>query len=119
MYIKEIKYNDPAYLKVINSVGTVFNLPEWLHMFEKNIITNGIFNANNELTGTFFLFKGTKLGMKFIITPPYTPHIGLCYVNPAQSKANGLTVDKEVITLLKDYFISLKPKLLMVALPLR
>ncbi len=86
-------------------------------MFEKNIITIGIFNDNHELIGSFFLYKGTKWGMKYIITPPYTPNIGLIYKNPAQSRANGQAFDKEIINLIKDYFISLKPKLLMLSLP--
>jgi hypothetical protein len=57
------------------------------------------------------------VGLKYFITPPYTPHIGLRYVNPAKSKANTLAFDKEIVTVVKDYIISLKPKLVSIALP--
>lgn len=117
MYIKEISYKDENYRKLIVSKGTVFNLPEWLEMYEKNILVNGIFNDNHELIGSFFLFVGQKFKMKFVITPPYTPNMGLFYINPAQSKANGLTFDKEVMTLIKDHLNSLKAKLITIALP--
>jgi hypothetical protein len=117
MYIKEIKYSSNNYLKLISECGTVFNLPAWLDMYGKNILVLGIFNDNKDLIGTFFLYAGKKLGLKYFITPPYTPHIGLCYVNPAQSKANIQAFDKEVVTLVKDHLIALKPKLISIALP--
>lgn len=117
MYIKEIKYHSDNYLKLIAENGTVFNLPKWLDIYGKHILVQGIFNDNHELIGSFFLFEGKKLGMKYQITPPYSPHIGLFYKNPAQSKANQQAFDKEVVTLVKDFLVKLKPKLLSIALP--
>jgi lipid II:glycine glycyltransferase (peptidoglycan interpeptide bridge formation enzyme) len=117
MYIKAIKYNTGAYQKLIDISGSVFNLPKWLDMYGQQLLVQGIFNDNDELIGTFFLFEGKKLGLKFQITPPYTPHIGLIYNNPAESKANRQAFDKEVVTLLKDHLVKLKPKLLSIALP--
>src|SRR4051812_45997541 len=105
MYIKAIKYNTGAYQKLIDISGSVFNLPKWLDMYGQQLLVQGIFNDNDELIGTFFLFEGKKLGLKFHITPPYTPHIGLIYNNPAESKANRQAFDKEVVTLLKDHLV--------------
>lgn len=117
MYIKDIKYHSDSYLKLIAESGTVFNLPKWLDIYGKHILVQGIFNDNHELIGSFFLFEGRKLGLKYCITPPYSPHIGLCYNNPAQSKANQQAFDKEVVTLVKDFLVKQKPKLVSIALP--
>jgi hypothetical protein len=117
MYIKEVKYQSDNYLKLIAESGTVFNLPKWLDMYGKHILVRGIFNDNHDLIGSFFLFEAKKLGIKYYITPPYSPHIGLFYINPAQSKANQQAFDKEVVTLVRDYLVQLKPKLLSIALP--
>lgn len=117
MYIKNLSYNEEKYKKLVSEIGSVFNLPEWLAMYGEDVIVNGIYNDNHDLIGTFFLFKSKRSGLTYIITPPYTPHIGLCYVNPAQSRSNSLTFDKEVITLVRDHLNSLKAKLLTIALP--
>ncbi len=117
MYIKAISGKEENYKKLIAGIGSVFNLPEWLAIYDEALLVNGIFNDNHDLIGTFFLFKSKRSGLTYIITPPYSPHIGLCYVNPAQSQSNSLTFDKDVITLLKDHLITLKAKLLTIALP--
>src|SRR5581483_5674520 len=117
MYIKPVKYHSDNYLKLIAEAGTVFNLPKWLDIYGKQILAEGIYNDNNDLIGSFFLFEGKKLGLKYYITPPYSPHIGLFYKNPAESKANRQAFDKEVVTLIKDHLVKLKPKLLSIALP--
>jgi hypothetical protein len=60
MYIKEITYQSDNYLKLVSECGTVFNLPEWLDMYETNILVHGILNANNDLIGTFFYLPVQK-----------------------------------------------------------
>lgn len=76
-----------------------------------------IVNANDEVIGAFQFFEFRKFGFRCFITPPFMPSIQLIYRNPAESVVGKQTVEKEVANVLADYFLSLKPHLMDVALP--
>lgn len=118
MYIKQIKPTDENYVKLAASNGSVFNTPDWIKIYDpKHFILNGIFNDNNELIGSFSLYKSSKFGMKYFITPPYSCNNGMMLVNPAQSVSNRNTFEKEVHQCINDYISTLNAKLFINAFP--
>lgn len=100
-----------------NSFGSIFNSTEWLKLFGNKLVLIGINNANNELIGAFFYATSIKFGLKFALTPSYTPSVGFFLVNPAQNKSNAITFEKEVHQVISDYFLSNKYALISLAFP--
>lgn len=78
---------------------------EWLDNYsERQLKVACILNKNNELIGTFFYYQFQKAAFKFIIPPPFTPHISLFYQNPATSIVGKHSFDKDILSLIADYF---------------
>lgn len=50
----------------------------------------------------YYQFK--KYTFNFIITPPFTPHIELFYLNPAESIVGKHSFTKEILKVIADYF---------------
>jgi hypothetical protein len=94
--IRKIDFNEPAYIKLAASNGTVFNQPEWLKLYGDQLLVNGIYNLNNELIGAFNIFKAAKFGFSYLIVPPYSPSNGLFFINPAENNSNRITYEKAV-----------------------
>ncbi len=117
MKLVRLNINDEKYVALAKSHGSVFNSPDWLKLFGKNLVLIGINNANNELIGAFFYSSSVKLGLKYALTPSYTPSIGFVIVNPAQNKSNAITFEKEVHEAISKYFISNNYALVSIAFP--
>lgn len=118
MYIKPIAYSDESYQKLAASKGNVFNTPKWLAIYNPhNLILHGIYNDNHELIGSFSLYKSSKFGMKYYITPPYSSNNAFLLVNPAQSVSNRITFEKDVHVCINDYIKGLSAKLFISAFP--
>jgi hypothetical protein len=84
--------------------GSVFNSPEWIRVYGDDLHLYGIFDNDNKLTGGFYLFRSSIMGIPYYSTPPHTPSIGLFFSNPAKNSSNRLGVDKEVMTTLSSFF---------------
>ncbi|MEI6019615.1 MAG: GNAT family N-acetyltransferase [Bacteroidota bacterium] len=97
----------------------VFNSKKWLDVYEASQIQScAIFNKNNDVIGCFVYYIFKKSSFKFIITPPYAPHIELFYVNPAESIVGKNTFDKEISEALAVYFKSLSYDYFNINLPI-
>ncbi|MFN7910957.1 MAG: GNAT family N-acetyltransferase [Bacteroidota bacterium] len=117
MKLARLNISDEKYTILAKRYGSVFNSIEWLRLFGKNLVLIGIYNANNELIGAFFYSSSVKLGLKYALTPSYTPSIGFVIVNPAQNKSNAITFEKEVHEAISDYFLLNKYALVSIAFP--
>ena len=99
--------------------GLIFNGHAWLDIYpESKIHPCIITNNNDEIIGCFVYYSFTKTSFKFIITPPYAPHIDLFYINPAESIVGKNTFDKDLSQVLSTFFKSLKYDYLNINLPL-
>ncbi len=118
MLIKQI---EPAHLssyqQLVEESGTIFNSQAWLSLYDSKLITYGVFDKDNNLIATFYLYKSTIKGLTYYKNPPYTPHIGLIYKNKSTNKANALSYDKNMLTEIAAFISSLKYSLLTLALP--
>jgi hypothetical protein len=84
--------------------GSVFNDPEWISVYGDKLHLYGIFDNDEKLMGSFYIFRSSLFGVPFYTTPPHTPSIGLFYSNPAKNSSNRLGVDKEVMATVSAFF---------------
>ncbi len=108
-----------AWQKFCEKHALVFNGNNWLAVYNKSQIQAcSILNKNEEVIGCFVYYTFKKSTFKFVITPPYAPHIDLFYVNPAESVVGRNTFDKEISEALALYFKGLSYDYLNINLPL-
>jgi hypothetical protein len=87
----------------------VFCRKSWADNYPSdNLYICAIFNNNSELIGCFSIYIFKKLFFKILITPPFAPHIGLFYVNPAESVVGRHSFEKEIHAAVADYLGGLK-----------
>jgi lipid II:glycine glycyltransferase (peptidoglycan interpeptide bridge formation enzyme) len=116
VYIKKISLTDPAYVQLAARLGSIFNAPSWLTIFGERLQLFGIFTADHELSGSFFLLKDKKIGFSFFHSPSYTPHNGCFFENKAQNPSKALSQEKKVIECIAGFFDTL-PGIISVAFP--
>lgn len=116
MEIKELNSNDSAYADLVKTAG-VFNSPKWLSIYDSNLKLFGLYNNDNKLFGTFFWYTESRMGIKRLRLPPYTPHCGLYFTNPAQNRSSINSFNKEVKEKLVEFFEISKKNLLTLAFP--
>lgn len=118
MYLKEISnIRDQVYVKLSGQFGSVFNHPDWIELFGNKIEVIGIYNNNHELIGSFNLFHFHKLIFTVTICPPFNPHCGLWFNNPAQSPVGKMDFEKDITALITDFLIQKKSSMKLVAFP--
>ena len=118
MNIKPIIDFNEKTIAFLEKNGGIFVQPNWLKIYDQSKIElNGIYNKGNDLIGAFSLYTDTKLGLKWIKTPPYASHIGLFFINPSSNNSKKITFNKKVYKLLSDYFEHKKYALLTLAFP--
>ncbi len=101
MYLSKIHISDIKEL----SVSSAFLNINWLKSYDHDKLTPiGIFNNNNELIGSFFLYNYKRLKFfKQLSAPPFMPTCELTYKNLATNNANKQKFDKEVLIAIADY----------------
>src|SRR6185295_17674762 len=118
MGIKRLDNNDlSSYDLLANESGSIFNTRSWIALYGSNLEQYGIIDNDRKLIAAFYLYKTKIAGLTYYKNPPYTPHIGLCYKNKSANKANALAFDKNILTELADFILSLPAGLLTLALP--
>lgn len=117
MKLIKLDINNEKYIALSKQYGSVFNSINWLKLFGNRLKLVGIFNANAELIGAFFYTSSTKFGIKYALTPSYTPSVGFALNNPAQNKSNAITFEKDVHDAISNYFLSNNYALVSIALP--
>ncbi len=96
----------------------VFNSPAWLSCFpEAQVSRCAICNKNGEVIGCFVYYTFTKAIFKFVINLPCTPDIDLFYLNPSNSVVGRNTFNKDIVSLVADYFNHIKADLRSINLP--
>lgn len=89
--------------------GLLFSSRAWLAVYPaENIRTCALVNKNEEVVGCFIYYSFKKSGVRFVITPPFSPNSDLFYINPAESIVGKHSFDKEVLLVVAEYFTSLK-----------
>lgn len=116
MEIKELNSNDSAYAELVKT-ASVFNSPQWLKNYGLDLKLFGLFNNDNKLFGAFYWYTETRMAIKRLRVPPYSPHCGLFFNNPAQNRSSINSFNKEVKEKLVEFFDSTKKNLLTIAFP--
>lgn len=117
MILKEINKADrAAYFTLAQEFGSVFNSPDWLTIYGDTISKIGIYDKDNFLIGGFFVYSHSKMGLKHINNPPFTPNIGLFFQNKSQSKSAIISFEKSIMLAVATYLKSAKFDLLTIAL---
>jgi len=119
--IEPVDKDSVHFLRLQEFIGRhqlVFNLAEWLNNYPQNQISQcAILNNNNDVIGCFTYFTFKKSLFKFIITPPFSPDIGLYYVNPSESTVGKNSFNKEIVQNLALYFDNLNVPYININLP--
>jgi hypothetical protein len=116
MTIREIDISDKTYADLSVEAG-VFNSPQWLSIYGKNLKLLGLFNNDDKLFGAFFIYIEKKAGLSRYRSAPYTPHCGLFFTNPSKNRSSVNSFNKDVIEHIVEYLNSKKPALLTLAFP--
>lgn len=117
MLIEPINIHQQQYNDLIVSCGSVFNSVKWLEIYGKGLSTFGIFNDNKELVGAFNLYTIKQYGVKMIKTPPFSPHIGLTFINPAQQVHQKNTFVKKINQCVGEFLLKQQAGIYFIALP--
>ncbi len=113
----DINKDNEAYVKLCaKQKPSVFNSIPWLNMYQ-GLEVYGLFNDNNELTGSFYLHPFKKMGIKMYITPPFAPNNGLFFENRAENSSNINSFNKNVIEEIAEFLVKLNSKLTVFILP--
>ncbi len=107
MLIKAIHIN--TYTDFFNqhpSLFSVFTTPEWLDIYSEQLTLFGIYNESEIIIGTFFLYQEKRKGIAYLTNPPYTPHIGLNYLNPAEKRHQQYSITKKILEVLAQFIDS-------------
>ena len=95
-----------------------FNSEAWLRNYsDKHIVQCAILNNNSEIIGCFMYYRFSKFGLTFIISPPYSPHINLFYINPSESIVGKNSFTKEILGEVANYFVLQKVAHISIHLP--
>ncbi len=117
MLIEPVNIQEQQYSELVSACGTVFNSVKWLEMYENSLSTYGIFNDNKELIGAFNYYTVNRFGIKIIKTPPFSPHIGLIFMNPAQQAHQRNTFVKKINQCVAEFLLRQHAAIYFLALP--
>lgn len=118
MQVRKLTENElPLYSALAKSEGSIFNSTEWLSIYGENISIYGIFDNAEKLIGGFYFFIQKKFGITFCKTPPFSPSIGLFYINKSSNTSNKLTFDKKIISAFVDFLDAQNYQLKVLAMP--
>ena len=96
----------------------LFNSKTWRSNYPADsVVQCAILNNNNDVIGCFNYFIFSRWRFKFVITPPYSPHIGLFFVNPSESVVGRHSFEKDIFTLMADHLDSLSPSHIHISFP--
>jgi lipid II:glycine glycyltransferase (peptidoglycan interpeptide bridge formation enzyme) len=108
---------DNSYQKLYTKLGTVFNSPEWITVYGKELELIGIYNDNQELIGCFYVYKSSKLGLSYIVNPPFSPNNALIFINPAEGRSNRISFEKSIHSNIAEWFKKQNAKLCVSSFP--
>jgi hypothetical protein len=83
--------------------GSLFSSREWASCYGSKLLKFFIEDENHNFVGGFIAYEGGKWGMKSLITPPYSPHIGLFEINPERNPSKQIGRQKKIMTAIGDY----------------
>ena len=83
------------------SPPSVFNSEDWIKVYGDDLNLYGIFNANQEIIGCFYIYKRKRANVLTQISPPpFTPHCGLYFksfaTNPAKRHGENKKLTKAI-----------------------
>jgi lipid II:glycine glycyltransferase (peptidoglycan interpeptide bridge formation enzyme) len=82
----------------------IFASTDWIANYTENqLLRLGVFNDNDELSATFILFMQKRNGISYWTNPPYMPHIGLSFINPAEKLHQQYTYQKKILEAIAVY----------------
>ncbi len=81
----------------------LFSSREWTSCYSHKLLRFFIEDENQNLAGGFVAYEGGKWGMKSLITPPYSPHIGLFEINPERNPSKQIGRQKKIMAAIGDY----------------
>lgn len=87
---------DRALLPSISEGVSLFASLEWCAMYGEQVQAYGLFDAAQQLQGSFLLFHKQKLGLGYTITAPFAPHIGLHYRHSSEKLVSQQGHSKDV-----------------------
>lgn len=83
---------------------SLFLTDAWLDIFGGDAARYGVFDKGEEPIAVFAVYHGLKMGRRFLITPPLTPHCALSIHQRSQKPSSTQTLLKKVQMAMIDFF---------------
>lgn len=107
MIVKELDKTDlERFDALAKEHGSLFSSASWRSIYNGSLRLYGIYGDHGELEGGFLSYCGKKMGLSYSITPPFSPHNGLFFVNRAKNKSNHASVEKGAMHALAAHLAS-------------
>lgn len=100
-----------------HSVKSIAALFHKFEIYGSNSECYQIKNKGGNLVGEFYIFKKSKLGKSYLITPPYSSNIGLNIINEATNPAQVQTNLKQITKVVADFLSEQNSILIEIVLP--
>lgn len=118
MKIEELDIESISYKNLAGEIGSVFNSQQWLRVYGGRLKTYGLYNKGGKLFGFFNLYFEKRFGFKHIKNPPFSPNIGLAFINPSSNIAKKQSFNKSIYKAISEFIDSLSPSLTTLTLPI-
>lgn len=117
MFLKAVDSRTEVYSQLARQHGSLFNQPEWLSIYGKDLEVVGIYSAGEELIGAFNLRIVKTYGLTLLRIPPYMPHNALFFKSKAGTTTTRIATEKQIHKLITEYLASRKSHLTLSAFP--
>lgn len=118
MKIEEISIESETYKDIVAQIGCVFNTPNWLKIYGTKLKTYGLYNKGGKLFGLFNLYFEKRMGFTQIKNPPFSPNIGLFFINPSSNFAKKQSFNKSIYKAVSEFINTLSASLITITLPI-
>jgi hypothetical protein len=95
----------------------LYTSESWLNIYDDSLKIIGIFNNAKELIGSFNLYYGSKIGQRYIITPPYSTDIGLWYRDESNTSFQKHKLLKNILNAIAEFLNSQKVMFIDLVMP--
>ena len=105
MEARLIDIADSKVIELLNERGSIFIQPGWLNLYDDNYRLIGIFDKGEQLIGAFSYYVKTVLGQPYFLNAPFSPHIGLFFIDTTTNPANKNSLLKKVNQAVANYLL--------------
>lgn len=86
-----------------NPAVQFFSGEAWTRCFDKQVLHHHLIDENGQIIGGFVAYEGGKANLRTLITPPFTPHVGLYLEETRTNPVRVNTRRKQAMEAIAEY----------------